>query len=315
MKPETAHLGRAAWGAGSVPVAVVMISYNEAHNIPGVLDNLSGWASEVFLLDSFSTDATVDLALDRGVQVAQRRFDGFGNQWNYAITHLPIRSGWVMKLDPDERLTDRLKEEIGAAIRSAAGVEGITLRRTLWFMGKKLPIAQILLRVWRNGACRFTDDPVNERPVVRGALKSVEGDLEHHDSPNLHHWVSKQNRYSTVEALHALNGQDTARFGDIWRGADGRRAWARKYVLHTPAGGPAAFLHAYVFKGAWRAGTIGFAWSLLRGWVYLMRWLKIREMQMGGRLIELPPNQQGPAHPGAIQASVANRPTVGENNG
>ncbi len=73
-----------AWQSGNVPVAVIMISLNEAHNMKGVVQNLKGWAQEVFLVDSYSSDGTVDIALGHGVSVVQRRFRGFGDQWNFA---------------------------------------------------------------------------------------------------------------------------------------------------------------------------------------------------------------------------------------
>ena len=91
------------WQPGSAPIAVVMISLNEGHNMAAVLDNLKGWAHEVFLVDSYSTDETLDIALAAGVHVVQRSFSGFGNQWNFALDQLPITAPWTMKLDPDER--------------------------------------------------------------------------------------------------------------------------------------------------------------------------------------------------------------------
>ena len=76
-----------------------------------VSDNITPWAQEVFLVDSFSSDDTVDIVLKYDVHVVQRRFRGFGNQWNFALEKLPITAPWAMKLDPDERLTNRLKRE------------------------------------------------------------------------------------------------------------------------------------------------------------------------------------------------------------
>ena len=106
------------WEPGILPVAVVMISLNEAHNLEAVLQNLSGWAQEVFLVDSYSADDTIDIALKHGVQVVQRRFRGFGDQWNFALRELPITAPWTMKLDPDERLTDELKVSIESMVEA-----------------------------------------------------------------------------------------------------------------------------------------------------------------------------------------------------
>ena len=72
------------------PIAVVMITLNEAHNLEAVLDNLQNWAEQVFIVDSYSSDATIDIALRRGVHVVQHAFTGFGEQWNFALQNLPI---------------------------------------------------------------------------------------------------------------------------------------------------------------------------------------------------------------------------------
>lgn len=109
--------GLPSWQPGAAPVAVVMISLNEGHNLRAVCENLKGWAQEVFLVDSFSQDETVDIALEYGIHVVQRRFRGFGDQWNFALQELPISAPWTMKLDPDERLSDALKSNLIEAMQ------------------------------------------------------------------------------------------------------------------------------------------------------------------------------------------------------
>src|SRR6266403_2106257 len=154
-----------AWQSGSVPVAVIMISLNEAHNMEGVVQNLKGWAQEVFLVDSYSSDGTVDIALGHGVSVVQRRFRGFGDQWNFALRELPITAPWTMKLDLDERLTDRLKMTIIREVTQGEAT-ALALCLRLWFMGKPLPVELHLVRVWKTGSCRFSDVLVNEHAII-----------------------------------------------------------------------------------------------------------------------------------------------------
>ena len=145
----------------AVPIAVVMISLNEGHNIEQACQNLEGWAQEVFLVDSYSKDATVDVALNHGVHVVQRRFRDFGDQWNFALNNLPITAKWTMKLDPDERISDELKSQIRESI-DGDSCEGIEVPIRLFFMGRALPVRQIRLRAWRTGKCDFGDATVNE---------------------------------------------------------------------------------------------------------------------------------------------------------
>ena len=295
---ETPELSGANAEGRTVPVAVVMITLNEAHNMEAVFENLKGWAQEIFIVDSFSSDDTVDIALRYGAHVVQRRFRGFGDQWNFALEHLPIKASWTMKLDPDERLSDQLKATIEKAIK-AEEFDGLEMERRLWFMGKPLPIRQRLLRVWHTGTCRFSDVQVNEHPLVTGRVGFVAGVLEHHDSPNLHHWYDKQNRYSTAEALSAYEGAALAEKPDLMGTSLQRRMWFKRAMRHLPILPLLVFAYCYLVQGAWRAGRIGWIWSSLRANVYRMRALKLLEMRMNGQAIRLPPPPAGSPHPGA----------------
>lgn len=269
------------WQKDIAPVAIVMISLNEAHNMQAVLDNLKGWAQEIYLVDSYSADDTVDIALANGVHVVQRNFRGFGDQWNFALEHLPIQAPWVMKLDPDERLTDELKQTIVDAIARDMAT-GLSFSRRLWFMGKPLPIRQEIVRIWKAGYCRFTDVAVNEHPLVDGLVAHVDGDLEHHDSPDLHHWVDKQNRYSTAEAVARMN-RALAASAKLFGSRLERKMWVKRHFDKLPMRFLAVFLFYYLFKGLFRAGWVGYTWSKLRAQVYWMRYIKYREMLITGR--------------------------------
>ena len=272
-----------SWEPGSAPIAVVMISLNESHNMEAVLENLKGWAQEVFLVDSYSNDETVDIALHYGVHLVQRRFRGFGDQWNFALRELPITAPWSMKLDPDERLVSTLKTNLIKSVASeSSGVFAVV--RRLWFMGRPLPVRQRLTRVWRTGQARFTDVSVNEHPIVDGPVEQVEGEIEHHDSPDLEHWLEKQNRYTTAEALVAYQQAALADHPRLLGTPFQRRMWLKRYFWCLPFRYCVFFLYHWVLLGAWRCGWVGFAWARLRADVMRLIEYKRREMELTGRL-------------------------------
>lgn len=281
---QQSHSMAEPWARGIAPVAVVMISLNEAHNMEAVLSNLHGWAQEVFLVDSFSADATIDIALRHGVHVVQRAFRGFGDQWNFALRELPIKAPWTMKLDPDERLSDELKASISTLIAADGDVEGIALQRRLWFMDKALPVRQRLLRVWRTGQCRFSDVTVNEHPLVSGRIVGASGDMEHHDSPDLGHWLDKQNKYTTAEAVAAFNNDALSAPPRLFGTPLQRRMWLKRHFFHLPFRYAVLFVYNYLVLGCWRTGWVGYAWSRLRCDVYRLREYKLREIHLTGRL-------------------------------
>jgi glycosyltransferase involved in cell wall biosynthesis len=295
-EPDQVLLRDEIWQPGSASVAVLMISLNEAHNLEAVIQNLKGWAQEVFLVDSYSSDDTVNIALKNGIHVVQRPFQGFGDQWNFALRELPITAPWTMKLDPDERLTEELKREIESAI-AVGDVNGVSFDRRLWFMTRPLPVKHSLVRAWRTGTCRFTDVSVNEHPVVAGVIKHVAGDLEHHDSPDLEHWLEKQNKYTTAEAVATYGCKQLADAPRLFGTGLQRRTWIKKHYMKFPLRYGVMFLYHFLVLGAWRAGWVGYAWSRLRCDVYRLREYKLREIRITGRLPLKRPNGPGKPDP------------------
>jgi len=258
-------------------LAVVLVTLNEAHNLEAALDNIQGWAEEVFIVDSYSSDETVDIALRRGAQVVQRAFRGFGNQWNFALENLPIESRWTMKLDPDERLSNELKSSIASALL-ADEADGFNFTRRLWFMGKPLPVTQSLVRIWRTGHCRFSDVTVNEHPRISGQLSRLAGYLEHYDSPNLEHWLDKQNRYTSLEADMISRGADLADEPRLFGTALQRRMWLKRYFFLLPGRYSLLFLYNWIWLGAWKAGKPGYIWSRLRS--DIMRFIEYKRFEI-----------------------------------
>jgi glycosyltransferase involved in cell wall biosynthesis len=279
----TDTLKASSWRSGSAPIAVVMISLNESHNVSAVLESITGWAQEVFFVDSYSKDETVDIALHKGAHVVQRRFRGFGDQWNFALSTLSITAPWVMKLDPDERLSDELKQDIQRLIEENE-CDGISMDRHLWFMNQPLPIRQRLLRVWRTGNCKFTPVSVNEHPIVEGVIKHACGDLAHHDSPDLDHWLEKQNRYTTAEAVIAYAQTGFAETPRLFGRRLQQRMWLKANFRYLPFRFFLLFLFYWLVQGTWRSGWVGFVWARLRCDVMRMIEYKRKEMEITGKV-------------------------------
>ena len=271
------------WTPGKAPVAVVMISLNEGHNMQAVLENLRGWAHEVFLVDSYSQDDTVDIALRYGVRVVQRRFRGFGDQWNFALRELPITASWTMKMDPDERISDALKDEIIAAC-GRPEKDAYLVNIKLLFMNRALPVRLTLLRLWRTGLASFSTALANEHATVCGAVGRLKTDIEHHDSPDLDHWLEKQNRYTTAEAVIRSQEMPLADTPRLWGTTLQRQMWFKKHFKYLPFRFFCLFLFYWLIKGTWRAGWVGYAWSRLRADVMRLIEYKTREIQITGRL-------------------------------
>lgn len=284
------------WVPGKAPVAVVLISLNEAHNMRDVLANLEGWAQEVFLVDSFSVDDTVDIALSYGVHVVQRKFTGFGDQWNFALRELPISAPWTMKIDPDERLTDEVKREISDKCLISE-FDAYTVPIRLFFLGRKLPSLLRMTRLWQTGKAQFSDVKANEHALVNGLVGALKGEISHLDSPSLDHWVVKQNRYTTDEAVSQFNCHNLAVPPNLFGDSLSRRMWLKRNFWKFPARYQILFLYHLLFLGAWRAGKAGWIWAHLRTEVYRLWEYKFYEITSTGRVPVKVPSTTGAPDP------------------
>lgn len=294
-------VNKALWQPGVAPIAVVLITLNEAHNLEEALENIKHWAQEVFIVDSFSDDNTVDIALRHGVHIVQRSFKGFGDQWNFALNRLPIAANWTMKLDPDERLSKELKDNILQAITSNS-CDGMQFHRRWWLMGTPLPIRDTVLRVWRTGLCSFTEVSVNEHPLIDGKIKFISGDMEHLDSPNLHHWIEKQNQYSSTEAVSSYLGDKLAEKPRLFGNALQRRMWIKKYFYYVPGRYKILFWYFFVYRGLWRAGKMGFHSAHL--WTEVYRWKELKELEMKITGHQVKIQKLGPGRPNPRASTI-----------
>jgi hypothetical protein len=124
---------------------------------------------------------------------------------------------------------------------------------------------------------------VNEYPLIDGLVEHVPGELAHYDSPDLEHWLEKQNRYTTAEALVAYHDMPLADRPRLLGSPLQRRMWLKKRFRHLPFRFFLFFLYNWVGRGAWRAGWVGFAWARLRADVMRLIEYKRREMELRGR--------------------------------
>ena len=225
-------------------VAVVILTYNEDANLAQALESVCRWAREVYVVDSYSTDATLAVAGQFDCHVVQNRFEGYAAQRNWAIDELPIESGWILFLDADEWLTKELKEEITRVIASNPIENGFFMKWRLLWMGSWVRRGYYptwILRLFRHGQARCEDRSCNEHLVIEGKVGFLKADFIHEDRKSISDWIAKHNRYATLEATELLNAENQphaipARF---WRASQaGRKRWLRYRVWGFPHPAP-----------------------------------------------------------------------------
>jgi glycosyltransferase involved in cell wall biosynthesis len=183
-------------------ITPLILTYNEAPNIARTVSQL-GWARQILVMDSFSSDATLEIL--RGfanVRVLQRKFDSFDAQWNYALSHGGIDSEWVLALDADYVLTAALVRELtalqpttdvsGYRVRFRYCMDGVALRGTLY------PPSTVL---FRRSVGRYAQDGHAYRlQLASGRVVMLHEHMLHDDRKPFSRWLSSQQRYAVEEA-------------------------------------------------------------------------------------------------------------------
>lgn len=280
-------------------LALVILTYNEEANIGQALDSVAGWAGEIFILDSLSTDRTLEIARRYECHIAQNKFENYGKQRNYALEHLPIRSEWVLFLDADEWLPDPLKNEISGLIAKNPPENGFYISRRLIWMGHWIRRGYYpvwILRLFRRGKARCEDRTVNEHMVVDGPTGRLESDFMHEDRKDISDWIAKHNRYATAEATEHFKVRVASSSLELGAKLSGtqpqRKRWLRVNVWNRlpPLFRPFLyFFYRYVFRGGFLDGRAGFIFHFLHGlWFPMLIDIKYLEMLAGRRVRDSP---------------------------
>jgi glycosyltransferase involved in cell wall biosynthesis len=264
-------------------LAVIILTYNEERHIARAIEAVSGVAREIVVVDSFSTDRTVELARSLGATVLQNKFVNYAKQFQWALDNAALSASWVMRLDADEIVESDLAREIEEKLpQLGSDVAGINLKRKHIFLGKwvrhggRFPL--ILLRIWRRGQGRIENRWMDEHMIVWGGRTvTFEGGFADHNLNDLTFFTDKHNKYATREAIDILNQR--RKFlpldGDLSSDNASFQAAAKRFVkekiynaIPFSVSVPMYFLYRWVFQLGFLDGIEGFIYHFLQGFWY-----------------------------------------------
>lgn len=186
-------------------ITALILTYNEAPNIVRNLRAL-GWIPRVIIIDSFSTDATLEIAklAHPNVTVVQRPFDTHATQWNFGLEQ--ITTPWVLSLDADYEVSAELALEMQNT-EPTQNVAGYVAAFRYLIYGRPLRASVYPERtvLFRTGAARYFDDGHTQRLKVEGDVQKLHGPIYHDDRKPLSRWIGAQDRYAMIEATHLLS--------------------------------------------------------------------------------------------------------------
>ncbi len=249
-------------------VSVIILTLNEETNIERCLKSVADWAAEIIVVDSGSTDLTLEIAERFGARVAKHAFKNQADQFNWALDNLEIKSDWILRLDADEYILPELAEEIKSVIGSTSAVNGYYIKRRVYFMGRWIKHGGYyptwILRLFRKGEGRSEDRIMDEYIILlEGRAGRLKNDFADDNRKSLSDWTMKHNDYSSREVA-ARFGEPDAPIG----GSAGRKRWVKNnFYLRLPLffRSFAYFIYRYFFCLGFLDGKEGLIYHTLQG--------------------------------------------------
>jgi glycosyltransferase involved in cell wall biosynthesis len=259
--------------AAAPRLSVAIIARNEAERLPGCLASVRDLADEIILLDTLSTDATAEIARAAGARVERHPFEGFGPSKQRSVN---LTTGdWVLSLDADERVSPALAAEIRRIVADPTAAAAYEVRWEVYFLGRRMRHGGLgskwVLKLFRRGAGRFTDELIHEHVRIDGPVARLAAPLEHHTVRHMTEYFGKLQRLEREAAIRAHELRERGREprwwdilrlpanfllyaivrlgildgmpGLIWAAGSAYLSWRKRDLLRTqPAAGPGAAL-------------------------------------------------------------------------
>lgn len=273
-------------------ISVLILTKNEEINLPHCLASLA-WCDDIVVLDSGSTDRTVEIAKDFGARVEHRNFDNWSAHLNWAGAEIAFKHDWLYYSDADEVMPEELRDELHRIVKGGEGQEDATrpvayrLRYKNFFMGRWIKHCGIypvwVLRFYKPRRVRW-ERLVNPTAVVSGVEGKLAGHFHHYSfRKGLSHWVDKHNSYSTQEAMESLKSLKAGRvpLGDLmpWNGPAVRRVALKELSFRMPFRSQLRFAYMYFWKLGFLDGRAGYHYcKLLSIYEYLIE-MKVQELR------------------------------------
>jgi glycosyltransferase involved in cell wall biosynthesis len=260
---------------------------NEERNLPACLAALS-WCDDIVVLDSFSTDRTVEIAKEAGARVFQRAYDGEDRQRMFALKDIEYKHTWVFMPDADEIVTDELREEmLGIAADPSRPESFFRIRYKNMFMGRWIKHSSLyptwMTRFFRPDRIIRFEREEHAIPIGDGPEGRLQAHYLHYSFNNgLRAWYEKHNRYSSSEAretVESLRGGNVSWSKVLSSRSEVRRRGLKELSMRVPFRSQARFVYMYIMRGGFLDGLQGYHYCRLIAAYEYMIVIKTKELQ------------------------------------
>lgn len=267
-------------------ISIYILTYNEEIDIAACIESAM-LSDDVIVVDSVSSDRTIEIANRYPVQIVQHKFESHGQQRTWMLQSVPAKHDWVYILEADERMTPELFQECLQATQSQEYI-GYYVAERVMFLGswirRSTQYPRYQMRLFRKDKVWFTDYGHTEREVCNGATSFLQETYPHYTcSKGLSRWIEKHNRYSTDEAKETLRQlqQGNVNWRDLLFGQSEveRRRALKDLSLRLPFRPLIRFVYMYFLLGGILDGGAGFAWCTLQAFYEYLIMLKVWELK------------------------------------
>ena len=245
-------------------ITAIIPTLNEEIHIDDAIKSV-GFADEILIIDSYSSDKTVEIAEKHNVKIIKRKFDDFSSQKNFAIDQ--AQHDWIYILDADERVTPKVEKEILEAVQNPENHVGFYVRRTFYFAGKKINYSGCqrdkVIRLFLKEFCRYNGSPVHETIQAKGEIGFFKHKIDHFSYKNYDHYISKMNHYG------ALRGKQFFEKGK------------KVTLFHFLIKPTARFFIHYIFRLGFLDGYAGYFFAKAQAYGVYTRYVKLWILKKG----------------------------------
>lgn len=242
-------------------ISVIIIAGNEEQNISECLESVT-WCDEIILVDSESTDKTVEIAKEFTDKIFIKKWEGFAPQKRYSLEQ--ASNEWVISIDADERVSPELKNEIERILEGNSQFDGFKIPRENYFLGKAIKSCgwypDYQLRLFKTSKTKVTERKVHEGFIVDGEVGKLDNVLIHYTHQKISETINKINHYSTLEAEE--------KFGE-------KKVKPLQILTHPIA----AFLNHFISRKGYKDGVYGLMISIIHAMTNMLTYMKLWEMQ------------------------------------
>jgi glycosyltransferase involved in cell wall biosynthesis len=274
-------------------LTTVILAKNEEKHIARAIKSVAGISDRCVVVDSGSTDRTIEVARELGAEVLEKHWVNYSTQFNWALDQLPDGTEWVLRLDADEYVTPTLRAQIaGSLAKTNTDISAMIVSRRMYFMGKPIRWGGVfpirVARLFRYGRGRCENRWMDEHIIVNGDVIELSGAIIDDNHNSITWWTEKHNSYSSREAVDLLNVEFnfipyTSVAGlERFQQAGVKRWLKEKVYTKIPSGSRALiyFFYRYILRLGFLDGKEGRAFHVLQGfWYRYLVDIKVREVK------------------------------------